>query len=290
MIVQDSKLYLCGSFTQVGGQPRKLTDFGSQPAWSLDSKRVYFRNESMTTPAFTGLIIGTPVTIWAVSVEGGRPEALTQPGKPAGRHSDPHSSPKTDHLAFLSMEANQQSTIWEMDAKQRLPIEIQNRAVQLTALSALRTAEMLKAYHVTWFEEALKPDAFDDYVALRRAAPVPIAGGEVLTRRQAFQLRHIGHVLRIEIAGVPEQLQMAQVGTALRVDGVLVRRLDEHVAAVLGIAAALHELAGVVLIRKRASEAEALCRSATCRKAARSRPMSMKALCMPGSTRATLPR
>jgi len=32
------------------------------------------------------------------------------------------------------------------------------------------------------------------------------------------------------------------------------------------------------------------CRSATCRKAARSRPMSMKALCMPGSTRTTLPR
>jgi L-alanine-DL-glutamate epimerase-like enolase superfamily enzyme len=52
---------------------------------------------------------------------------------------------------------------------------------------ALRTAEMLNAYDVTWFEEALKPDALDDYVALRRAAPVPIAGGEVLTRRQAFQ-------------------------------------------------------------------------------------------------------
>lgn len=52
---------------------------------------------------------------------------------------------------------------------------------------ALRTAEMLKDYEVTWFEEALKPDALDDYVALRRAAPVPIAGGEVLTRRQAFQ-------------------------------------------------------------------------------------------------------
>ena len=31
-------------------------------------------------------------------------------------------------------------------------------------------------------------------------------------------------------------------------------------------------------------------RSPTCRKAARSSPMSMKADCMPGSTRATLPR
>ena len=52
---------------------------------------------------------------------------------------------------------------------------------------ALRTAEMLAEYEVHWFEEALVPDAFDDYVALRRNAPVPIAGGEVLTRRQSFQ-------------------------------------------------------------------------------------------------------
>jgi len=52
---------------------------------------------------------------------------------------------------------------------------------------ALRTAAMLAEYNVYWFEEALKPDALDDYVALRRAAPLPIAGGEVLTRRQAFQ-------------------------------------------------------------------------------------------------------
>jgi L-alanine-DL-glutamate epimerase-like enolase superfamily enzyme len=52
---------------------------------------------------------------------------------------------------------------------------------------ALRTAEMLADYGVAWFEEALDPDALEDYVALRRNARVPIAGGEVLTRRQAFQ-------------------------------------------------------------------------------------------------------
>lgn len=51
---------------------------------------------------------------------------------------------------------------------------------------ALRTAEMLAAYDVAWFEEALSPDALDDYVALRQQATVPISGGEVLTRRQAF--------------------------------------------------------------------------------------------------------
>jgi D-galactarolactone cycloisomerase len=52
---------------------------------------------------------------------------------------------------------------------------------------ALRTAEMLRRYDVAWFEEPLRPDALDDYVLLRRHAPLPIAGGEVLTRRQAFQ-------------------------------------------------------------------------------------------------------
>ena len=51
---------------------------------------------------------------------------------------------------------------------------------------ALRTAEMLAAYDIAWFEEPLHPDAIEDYVTLRHAAPLPIAGGETLTRRQAF--------------------------------------------------------------------------------------------------------
>lgn len=45
---------------------------------------------------------------------------------------------------------------------------------------------MLKDHDVGWFEEALKPDAIDDFCHLRRLSPVPIAGGEVLTRRQSF--------------------------------------------------------------------------------------------------------
>jgi L-alanine-DL-glutamate epimerase-like enolase superfamily enzyme len=52
---------------------------------------------------------------------------------------------------------------------------------------ALRTAQMLAAYAVAWFEEPLRPDGLADYARLRAAAPVPIAGGEVLTRRQSFQ-------------------------------------------------------------------------------------------------------
>jgi D-galactarolactone cycloisomerase len=51
---------------------------------------------------------------------------------------------------------------------------------------AINTAKMLAEYDVGWFEEALKPDALEDFCELRRQSPVPIAGGEVLTRRQSF--------------------------------------------------------------------------------------------------------
>lgn len=51
---------------------------------------------------------------------------------------------------------------------------------------ALRTARMLAEYEVYWFEEALNPDHLDDFVKLRENSPIPISGGEVLTRRQAF--------------------------------------------------------------------------------------------------------
>lgn len=51
---------------------------------------------------------------------------------------------------------------------------------------AINTARMLHDHDVGWFEEPLRPDAFDDFRELRRQSPVPIAGGEVLTRRQSF--------------------------------------------------------------------------------------------------------
>lgn len=52
---------------------------------------------------------------------------------------------------------------------------------------ALRSAEMLASYGVVWFEEALQPDALEDYRELRRQSRVFISAGEVLTRRQSFR-------------------------------------------------------------------------------------------------------
>lgn len=52
---------------------------------------------------------------------------------------------------------------------------------------ALRTARMLEHYDVSWFEEPLPPDRLEEFILLRQNAAVPIAGGEVLTRRQSFE-------------------------------------------------------------------------------------------------------
>jgi L-alanine-DL-glutamate epimerase-like enolase superfamily enzyme len=52
---------------------------------------------------------------------------------------------------------------------------------------ARNTARMLADFDIVWFEEPLPPDDLEGYIALTRVSPVPIAGGEVLTRRQSFQ-------------------------------------------------------------------------------------------------------
>jgi D-galactarolactone cycloisomerase len=80
---------------------------------------------------------------------------------------------------------------------------------------AMRTAEMLKDYEVGWFEEALRPDALEDFKVLRRASPVPIAGGEVLTRRQSFIPWIVGGAFDVvqpdatKVGGISEQRRIA---------------------------------------------------------------------------------
>jgi D-galactarolactone cycloisomerase len=80
---------------------------------------------------------------------------------------------------------------------------------------AMRTAAMLKSYDVHWFEEALRPEAIDDFVVLRRASEVPIATGECLTRRQTFLPWFVRGALDIvqpdvtKVGGLSEQIKIA---------------------------------------------------------------------------------
>jgi L-alanine-DL-glutamate epimerase-like enolase superfamily enzyme len=106
---------------------------------------------------------------------------------------------------------------------------------------ALRTAEMLAAYNVDWFEEPLKPDALEDFIALRRNAPLPIAGGEVLTRRQSFQPWLQGGAFDIvqpdvtKVGGISEERRIAQMAQD---NGI--RFIPHGWNTALGLAADLH--------------------------------------------------
>ncbi len=80
---------------------------------------------------------------------------------------------------------------------------------------ALRTAHMLADYNVYWFEEPMKPDALEDHILLRQQVAVPIAGGEVLTRRQSFLPWLQGHAYDIvqpdvtKVGGITESRRIA---------------------------------------------------------------------------------
>jgi len=106
---------------------------------------------------------------------------------------------------------------------------------------ALRTADMLAAYNVYWFEEALHPDALEDYVQLRRASKVPIAGGEVLTRRQSFDAWLRAGAFDIvqpdvtKCGGISEERQIARTAQA---HGI--RFIPHGWNTALGLAADLH--------------------------------------------------
>ena len=106
---------------------------------------------------------------------------------------------------------------------------------------AVRTARMLADYDVYWFEEPLRPDNLNDYVLLRNGSPVPIAGGEVLTRRQSFtpwlQQRAFDIVQPdvTKVGGISEERRIAWMA-----DEYGVRFIPHGWNTALGLAADLH--------------------------------------------------
>ncbi|PZS31747.1 MAG: mandelate racemase [Pseudonocardiales bacterium] len=106
---------------------------------------------------------------------------------------------------------------------------------------ALRTATMLADYDVTWFEEPLRPDAIDDYVALRAGATVDIAGGEVLTRRQSYEpwlRRHAFDVVQPDVTKVGGLSEARRIGWLADTYGV--RLVPHGWNTAIGLAADLH--------------------------------------------------
>ena len=106
---------------------------------------------------------------------------------------------------------------------------------------AARTAHMLADFGVYWFEEPLLPDNLSDYVLLRQNSPVPIAGGEVLTRRQSFLPWLQAHALDIvqpdvtKVGGISEERKIAWMAEE---NGI--RFIPHGWNTALGLAADLH--------------------------------------------------
>jgi L-alanine-DL-glutamate epimerase-like enolase superfamily enzyme len=100
---------------------------------------------------------------------------------------------------------------------------------------------MLADYDVFWFEEALQPDALEDYAKLREHSPVAIASGEVFTRRQAFQPWLEARALDIvqpdvtKVGGISEE---RRIGWMAQEHGV--RFIPHGWNTAVGLAADLH--------------------------------------------------
>ena len=100
-------------------------------------------------------------------------------------------------------------------------------------------------HDVYWFEEALKPEAIEDYVQLRQASPVAIAAGEVLTRRQTFRQWFVRGAIDIvqpdvtKVGGISEQRKIAWMANEFGV-----RYIGHGWNTALGVAADL-QLASV---------------------------------------------
>jgi L-alanine-DL-glutamate epimerase-like enolase superfamily enzyme len=81
---------------------------------------------------------------------------------------------------------------------------------------ALDRSRMLASYGVSWFEEPLRPDDLEGFVELTRQSPVPIASGEVLTRRQSFlpwiERRAVDYLQPdvTKVGGISEQHRIGQ--------------------------------------------------------------------------------
>lgn len=111
---------------------------------------------------------------------------------------------------------------------------------------AVNTAQLLKDHDVHWFEEALPPDAIDDFKTLRDRSPVPIATGECLTRRQAFLPWFEKRALDIvqpdvtKVGGISEQIQIARTANAFGI-----RYIGHGWNTAIGLAADLQLAAAV---------------------------------------------
>jgi Tol biopolymer transport system component len=96
-----------------GGSPRRLTDFGSRPAWSPGGSRIAFQSEALVDLAANAVAAMPPSTLWVVPAEGGAPVQVTTAGSPPGGHGGPAWSPDETRLVFTASD-RRASSVWSV--------------------------------------------------------------------------------------------------------------------------------------------------------------------------------
>jgi Tol biopolymer transport system component len=97
----------------LGGTPRRLTDFGSHPAWSRDAQWIAFQSSVLEDVAADNMGVALPSMIWKIRADGTDAGQITHPGVPEGGLGAPSWSPDSAHITFISTRPN---AVWSIGA------------------------------------------------------------------------------------------------------------------------------------------------------------------------------
>ncbi len=87
-----------------GGEPVRLTTFGSRPSWSPDGMEIAFQSGEDIEYGWNAYEALPPSSIWIVDVGSRKTTALTNPGHPTGGHGAPSWRHDGNRLAFSSCD------------------------------------------------------------------------------------------------------------------------------------------------------------------------------------------
>ncbi len=99
----------------LGGEPRRLTVFGSRPSWSPDGATIVFQSGGVIELSATSPAAPPPSSLWVVPASGGEPGPLTRPGSPVGGHGAPVFSPDGTEVVFATWSVR--SELWSVSRK-----------------------------------------------------------------------------------------------------------------------------------------------------------------------------
>ena len=138
-----------------------------------------------------------------------------------------------------------QEDVWRVGALRRAvgdDIRLMVDANQAyNAAAAIRIAQRLEEFDITWFEEPVNAKDVDGYLQVKAAAPMPVAGGENLRTRYEFKdffARRAYDIAQPDVVNAGGISEMRNIAAAANAFGI---QVNPHVwGSPIMIAASLH--------------------------------------------------